>query len=222
MKEESTNRREMETYPPRRARTCPIDWPQIYQRLEAAQAAVDGRMAPGSEDIHSILRTRARLLATEAKDEETRIESLHVTEFRLAQASYAIESRFICEIQPLRDLTPLPCTPPFVLGLINVRGRILSVIDLRKFLDLPAQGLRDLNKVIVVETDRMELGILAHDVLGARSIPVRNIQSSLPTLTDVGADFLRGVTMDSAAVLDIEKIVSDSRIVVDEDARPLT
>jgi purine-binding chemotaxis protein CheW len=55
--------------------------------------------------------------------EETQIESQSVVEFLLGVERYAIEFKYIREIQPLRDLTPLPCAPPFVLGLINVRGK---------------------------------------------------------------------------------------------------
>ena len=43
---------------------------------------------------------------------------------------------FVREVYPLKDYTPLPCTPPFVLGLVNVRGQIISVIDIKKFFDI--------------------------------------------------------------------------------------
>lgn len=222
MNEESTSQREPEKADPRAGHTVAIDWALVHQRLEAAQAALEGRMAPGREERQSILRARAKSLAREPEGEETPFESLEVVEFLLAHEHYAIESKRIREIQPLRDLTPLPCTPSFVLGLINVRGQILSVIDIKTFFDLPKKGLTDLNKVIVVRTDRMEVGILADDILGARSIPLGDLQPSLPTLTDARGEFLRGVTKDSMVVLDIERILSDSRMVVDGDARKVT
>lgn len=50
-------------------------------------------------------------------------------------------SEYVREIYPLKEFTPIPCTPPFVLGIINVRGQILSVIDIKKFFDLPEKGL---------------------------------------------------------------------------------
>ena len=117
----------------------------------------------------------------------------------------------------MKELTPLPGTPPFVLGLINVRGQILSVIDIKKFFQLPEKGLTDLNKVIIVHTDKMELGILADAILGVRSIPLQEIQTSLPTLTGIRADFLRGVTKEPLVVLDGEKILSDRKIIVHEE-----
>ena len=169
------------------------------------------------EERKKILRARARALARKPEEKETGIERLEIVEFQLAAERYAIESSYIGEVYPLKDLTPLPCTPPFVLGIMNVRGNVLSVIDLRKFFDLPEKGLTDLNKVIIVHDERMEFGILADAILGSRLIPVRDLQQSLPTLTDVRADYLKGVTEERLVVLDGGKILSDTRMVVHEE-----
>jgi len=218
MKEESANGTDLEKAGTGGELTNRFDWAAIRERLKAAEAALQAKMAPGPRERQRILRARAKLLAREADRGETSIASVEVVEFMLAHERCAIESRYIREIQPLRDLTPLPCAPPFVLGLISVRGQILSVIDVKKFLDLRQNGLSDLNKVIVVRTDRMEVGIVADDILGVRSISLADIQPSLPTLMDIQVEFLRGVTKDSVAVLDIEKLLSTSRIVMDGDA----
>ena len=95
-------------------------------------------------------------------------------------------------MHPLRDLTPLPCTPPFVLGIVNVRGRILPVLDLKKFFDLPEQGLTDLHRIILVSGNDLELGLLADVIVGVRSVPADSLQPSLPTLTGIRADYLKG------------------------------
>lgn len=218
MKESLAGRSELEKVGRRGERAHRIDWAQIHERLKAAEAALEQRMTPGPEEKQRILSARAKLLAREVDRGETSIAAVEVVEFVLAHERYAIEFKYIREIQPLRDLTPLPCAPPFVLGLISVRGQILSVIDIKKFLELRQSGLTDLNKVIVVRTDRMELGIVADDILGVRFISLADIQPSLPTLIDIHAEFLRGVTKDSVVVLDIEKLLSASRIVVDGDS----
>lgn len=165
-----------------------------------------------------ILRKRALALAREPEKEEAAAERLEIVEFLLAYERYGIESSYIREVYPLKDLTPLPGTPPFVLGIMNVRGKILSVIDLRKFFDLPQKGLTDLNKVIIVHDEVMEFGILADAILGVRLIPLRELQPSLPTLTEVRADYLKGVTEERLVVLDGGAILSDRRIIVQEEA----
>src|SRR5688572_7065199 len=114
-----------------------------------------------TSDAAEILRARARALARPPAHTQGAEAWLHVLEFRLAQERYAIETRYVREVYPLKDLTPLPCTPPFVLGIVNVRGRILPVVDLKKFFDLPEQGLSDLHRVILLEGNGLELGLLA-------------------------------------------------------------
>ena len=193
-----------------------IDWRGIHGRLEAARVATERGWLPGPEKTKEILKVRARALAREPQPEQEAADAIEVIEFVLAQERYAVESAYVREIYPLHELTPLPCTPPFVLGIVNVRGQILSVIDIKKFFDLPEKGLTDLNKVIVLRSESMEFGILADLIVGTRVVPVRELQASLPTLTGIREEYLRAVTADRAVVLDAGKLLSDPKIVVHE------
>lgn len=168
------------------------------------------------EEKKKILKDRARALA-KMPEEKEQGESIKVVEFMLASEKYGIESRYVREAYPLREFTPVPCTPAFVLGIINVRGQILSIIDIRKFYELPEKGISELNKVIVLRNSKNEFGILADEILGARLIPLREMQPSLPTLTGVRAEYLKGVTKEQLVVLDAEKILSDKKIIVHEE-----
>jgi len=111
----------------------------------------------------------------------------------------------------------VPCTPPFVLGIINVRGQVMSVVDIRRFFELPIKGLTDLNRVVIVQSNRMEMGILADRIVGVRPVPLSSIQPTLPTLTGVRNDYLRGVTNDRSVILDVEKMLNDRRFYVNEE-----
>jgi purine-binding chemotaxis protein CheW len=187
----------------------------IRQRLEAARAAGERAWAPRPDDARRILKSRARELAREPAEAEAP-EALEVVEFLLAHERYAVESRHVREVHPLESIAPLPCTPAFVLGVINLRGEIISVIDIKKFFDLPEKGLTDLNKVIVLHSEKMLFGILADGMLGVRRVPVAEIQPSLPTLTGVREKYLLGVTPERTILLDGEKILSDEKIIVQE------
>jgi len=193
-----------------------LDWREVQRRLEAARAAMERGWAPDAEEAKRILKARARALAHEPAKDEVDDDYIEVVEFVLAYEQYAVETRHVREIHPLEHLTPLPCTPAFVLGIVNVRGEILSVIDLRKFFDLPEKGLTDLNKVIVLESENMLFGVLADAVIGARRVRVADIQPSLPTLTGVREAYLKGVTAERTVILDAEKLLADERIVVQE------
>lgn len=193
-----------------------IDWRKIERRLEATRIAIERVRAPSPEETQHILKARAQALAREPMPTETADEHIEVVEFVLAHERYAIESHYVREVAPLENLTPLPCTPAFVLGIVNVRGEILSVIDLKKFFDLPEKGLTDLNKVIVLQSGNMLFGILADVIAGVRRIPLTGIQPSLPTLTGVREEYLKGVTPERIVVLDAEKLLTNESIVVQE------
>jgi len=144
-------------------------------------------------------------------------ESIEVVIFQLAYETYGIETAWVREVYPLKDLTPLPCTPGFVAGIVNVRGQVISVIDIKKFFDLPEKGLTDLNKVIILSNGVMEFGILADSVVEVKSIPLNKIQAGLPTLTGIREDYLRGITAERLVILDAAKLLTDSNIIVHEE-----
>jgi len=169
-------------------------------------------------DKRLILKARARALAQEPAASGAAQDLLEIMEFRLATETYALASAFVREVQPLKDFTPLPGIPPFVLGLINVRGQILSVVDLKKFFSLPGKSLNELDKVIIIRDKGMEFGILADAVLGTRPIPADTLQGAPPTVTGIGAEYLKGVTREGVIVLDAEKILNDEKIVINQKA----
>jgi purine-binding chemotaxis protein CheW len=202
---------------PGRRKNGVTDWSELHRRLETSRSALQRRLTPSVEERRRILQARARLLAqARSGDKELPQSPLEVVEFLLASEHYGIELTYIREIHSLNEFTPLPGTPAFVLGLTNVRGQILSVIDIKKLFDLPEKGLTNLNKVIVVRTHQMELGILADAVLGVRAIALNEFQTSLPTLTGIRAEYLKRITKDPLVVLDMDKILSDEKIVVND------
>jgi purine-binding chemotaxis protein CheW len=190
-----------------------IDWEQIHRRLTAVRNAIEVAAAPPPAILKKILKERAIALAREAKM-ETAGSAIDVLEFDLAYERYGFELAYIREVCPLAELTPLPGTPDFVLGIVNVRGRIVSVIDIRKFFDLPDKGLSDLNKVVILTSDTREFGVLTDRIVCTRSLLTATLQESLPTLTDVRSQYLKGVTGERLIVLDAGKILRDEKLVV--------
>ena len=163
-----------------------------------------------------ILRRRAQALAR-VPPPPAADTVLELLEFGLASERYAIERRYVQEVHPLRELTPLPCTPPFILGIVSVRGRIVPVLDLKKFFELPERGLTDLHRTIIVRGHDLEIGLLADVIIGISAVPAENLQPSLPTLTGIRADYLKGVTDGRLVVLAVERILSDPKIIVHEE-----
>ena len=163
-----------------------------------------------------ILHERAVQLAREPERKARDARMIDVIEFVLAFEKYAFEAAFVREIHPLKNFTPLPCTPPFVLGIMNVRGQIISIVDLKRFFDLPEKGLADLNKVIILQGNNLEFGVLADAIIGVVSLNENDMQASLPTLTGVGEKYLKGLSREGTVVLDAAAILSDTDMIVNE------
>lgn len=195
-----------------------VDWDEIHRRLDAAAEALARGGAPPAEERRSILEARARVLAREPKRAIAADESMEVVEFRLATEAYAIESKFVREVQPLKSFTPLPAMPSFILGIVNVRGRIVSVVDLKRFFDLPGKGLRERDKLIVIGDDSMEFGILADDVIGARAISRADISPPIPTLSEIGSGYVQGIAEARVVIVDAKTILGDEGIVIRQEA----
>ena len=194
-----------------------IDWDAVHRRLEMARIALEQGATPAPAQKKAILKARASVMAQVPAQQGNESSELEVVEFRLAHESYGLESRYVREVYPLKEFTPVPCTPSFVLGIVNVRGQLFSILDLRKFFDLPILGLTDLNQVIILQTDGMEFGVLADAILGVRRMAREIVEPSLPTLTGIRAEFLLGVTSERMVILDAGKLLANREMVVYEE-----
>ncbi len=167
------------------------------------------------EKKKAILKRRAEQLAKPLEKTDYSEDMVEILLFKLANEQYGIETIYIKEVFPFKDYTPLPTTPSFLYGLFNLRRRILSIIDLRVFFSLHSDPKSDY-KVIILENAEKEFGILCEEINGIQNIPVKHIQPSLPTLTGIREDFLRGVTNDRAVILDGQKLLNSKQLIVDE------
>lgn len=173
--------------------------------------------ADPTQDTQQVLRSRAHALARSVEQTDTAQVSLAVLEFQLGGERYAVDTRYVIEVLPLQMLTALPCTPPFIAGLVNVRGRIVTVLDLKKFFGLPESGLTDLPRVIHVEGHGVDLGLLADMDVGVHSMALADLHPPPPTASGRRGDYLQGVTGHPVMVLDMGRILTDPGITVHEE-----
>lgn len=164
----------------------------------------------GEIEAKRILRARAAALATPPPVQATG-DYLDVVELVLAPETYAIEAALVREVTLLSRLTPLPSTPSFVRGIVNIRGEIVAVIDLERFFGLPERDPGDLDKLVVLHTRERVMGILA-DAVGMARIDLADIGPPPSTLSDDGRRCLKGVTPDCRIVLDGARLISDERL----------
>jgi purine-binding chemotaxis protein CheW len=164
-----------------------------------------------------LLEMRAARLAEPLPDDQVHRELIELVLFRLGGERYGIESRHVREVFRARECTPVPCTPPFVLGVVNVRGRITSVLDLRKLFDLPGAEGEDTLPVLILSSGEMEFGVAADEVLGVARVSPADLQADLPTVGGARAEYLKGVRADRLIVLDGGRMLSDPGLVVQEE-----
>ena len=168
------------------------------------------------KEIRTRLKNRAIAMAQEPEQKVTSSASINIIAFALGSENYCIESAFVREVYPLKDFTPLPGVSSYIFGIINVRGQILPVVDLKKFFNLPERGLGELNKVIILCDDQMEFGILADMVHGTQEIELEDIRNVPSTVTGIGEEYLKGVTKERLIVLNAKRLLSDKSIVVND------
>lgn len=192
-----------------------INWEEAYARLEPARRELEAGGDRPSVEVTRILRERAQALARPLEEAPIHTEMLELLVFSLTGERYGVETVHVLEVISLRELTPVPCTPAFVLGVVNHRGRILSVLDFRRLFDLRGQ-VTEGSRVVAVAAGGMVFGIFAESVSGTVPVPAHNVAPPPATLTGDRQAFILGVTEDMVAVLDLEAIVRDQRIVVNE------
>jgi purine-binding chemotaxis protein CheW len=181
---------------------------------------------PEAETLSSrdrILRARARALASVAA--ATPVARMELLVFELAQEAYGLELDYVREVCPLRELVPVPCTPRFVLGIINLRGEIFPVIDLRRLFGLPERGLTNATRAIVLRDGMREFGVLADVVAGMRTVDGNTLRAPPAMQGGVHAMFLRGLAETDAKadliVLDARQILAHPSMVVRENVSAL-
>ncbi len=164
-----------------------------------------------------ILHERALALAQENVSLSAEEEYLEITSFHLGREQYAFESRLIREIVRLREYTPLPCVPPFIAGIMNLRGWIISLLDLRQVLGLPGDSITETTQVIVLNDNGMESGVLIDAIDGVSRIPLSGIQQQAPMLDHQYHKYVRGVTGGRMVILDAQQLLDDPLLRVQEE-----
>lgn len=149
--------------------------------------------------------------------------SIEIIEFLLnsdkSKEKYAIEVLYVDEVCSLKSITKLPCTPTFIIGIINFRGKIVSVIDIRNFLGFNFKSINcnDVKNVIVVKFNGIEFGIAADSILGCTKIPILEIQKDILPITNTKKHCFKGLTKEKSIVLNIKNIILDKKIIINEE-----
>lgn len=174
---------------------------------------------PTEEEIQKILYRRARSLAKPSESSEALDDVRRVLLFTLGSERYAVPVINVQRIKLLDQLTPIPCTPAFYKGVANVRGKIISVLELRKLFEMPTDPAEEEmpTTLVVIAAAGLEISLLAHEVTGVTDLTLSELKSPSESLVGISPDYIAGTTAEGTILLDVEMLLSDSRLIVEEE-----
>jgi purine-binding chemotaxis protein CheW len=176
-----------------------------------------GRAALTGAQRDAVFARRAEELAQTPPDDGQNKKALEALVFSLGRESYALPATQVHEVRPLGGLTVLPGTPAFLAGLINVRGRIVPVVDLRPLLGIASENEASLS-VVLVSHRSGDVGLLVTDRPTVRLVQVAALTEPPPgPLAGIDSACVRGITPELLIVLDAERLLADLHLVVQHD-----
>jgi len=220
-----------------------IDWEDVRRRIAATEATLHEMDQVSPEELQEIWARRAAQLA-QVPTLEDQDEQIELVLIQLGRELYALEAQYVFTIQPLEQVTRVPRVPDWVTGVVNLRGHILSVIDLRRLFGLePAEldekddEIHTLGKdgfLVVVETPDMAVALLTDDVLTIETLPINQIQEATGTIRGLRPEYVRGVAVraqndtsyteaaqkaphrksDMLVILDLPALLADERLII--------
>jgi purine-binding chemotaxis protein CheW len=120
-------------------------------------------------------------------------EESQLVVFKLGNEEYGISILQVQEIKRMTDITRVPHTPDYIKGVINLRGSVLPVIDLKKRLNLPNDEYTDDTRIIIVNVNDMAVGLIVDGVSEVTSMGADQIDSSQSVTGVEGSGFISGV-----------------------------
>lgn len=171
---------------------------------------------PAPEETANVLRLRAEALARPQRaDEIPDAERLELLVVGIADERYGIEAQHVREVIAMPQPTRLPGAPPVVLGIVNYRGRILPLFDLRSLLGLPSVT-HTATAFAAIELDAMRFGIAIDAVAGLVTVAASELFEPPPAPRG-GRPVVRAVTRDMMGVIDLDALVADPRFTVNDE-----
>ena len=199
---------------------------KVLGRLKKLEDELQSLFKVSPEEKAVVFKQRAEYLSKQITYKEPE-EKMRLLTFRLGSEKYCIRIQHTLEILHTSDINKLPCTPPHFVGVINLRGAILTLIDLKEFLGIEKDSEENAGNfsatIIVVEIDGETAGILVDKVEDILDIGINQITPPLTTLKGIKEEFTEGGVLIEGiplTLLNVEKMMRDERMRVFEMVNP--
>jgi purine-binding chemotaxis protein CheW len=180
--------------------TQPIDWRSIRE----------GLLWDENQQQELLLRVRAAQYASPTKNSDSDVspDRLTALTFTLGGERYGIDVMTVKAIRPLPKITPVPGVPDFYRGVVNLRGQIITVLDIHRFFNLPLSHETSYQELVIAQSNHLEIGLLTTHVYGIAVVPLNTIQPI------ESIRYARGVTAEQFVILDIAALFEDERLMI--------
>lgn len=132
--------------------------------------------------------------------------------FRLADETYGIVVMQVQEVLRVTEIAPVPGAPNYVLGIINLRGNVVTVIDTRSRFGLPAKENDDATRIVIIEAERQVIGILVDSVAEVVDLHQSQIESAPNVGNDDSSRYIQGVATKGKELLilvDLNRLMTE-------------
>jgi len=143
------------------------------------------------------------------------VKEIQIVVFSLSALELGLPIHQVREIIRVSEVTMMPKAPKFLEGIINLRGRIIPVLDLRKRFDMPLADRTEESRILVVELADQILGLLADRVIGVIKLLPSAIEPAREPFLTIGTEFLNGKTVAGKqyiALIKLEKVFAFAEV----------
>lgn len=147
------------------------------------------------------------------KDINTEVQ---MVAFKLEKEEFAVDIQQVREVLKMTQVTPLPQSAYYIEGVINLRGEVIPVVDLRKRFELTEEARNEQTRIIIVEIKGNDVGLIVDSVTEVLRFPAAAIQPPPSRIAGTRADLIKGVGKIEdrlLIVLDLEKILTTEEVI---------
>ncbi|MGC9528032.1 MAG: chemotaxis protein CheW [Limnospira sp.] len=166
-----------------------------------------------------IFRDRALNLSRKTRGEEL-AGLMPLAVIGLNGEYFGVSLSMIREFTDIHNITPVPCTPSHIVGNMNLRGEIVTLIDIRGILGLPMDGNSHSRKVAIVKMNDLVTGVTVNDIFDVTYLNPASIRAVPAAVHSIQDEYLRGTAVyrdRMMSLLDLEKILTLGSLIVDEE-----
>jgi purine-binding chemotaxis protein CheW len=214
-----------------------FDWNIVHQRLTESSARLAWMDDLTDEALQQAWARRAAQVALTLQEQE-QDDQVEIAVIQLGRERYGLEVQYIFDIRMEENITRVPRVPEWVAGVVNLRGQIISVVDLQRYLGLPASEITPEagpRHLLLVQTTQMELALLVDEVLSIQNLPANRIQEAASVVRGLPAEYVQGVYIGSDTdgdkaspsegsentsllmILNLSTLLADKQLIVQEE-----